>query len=91
MPVEEFLVILKKVPLKKRHLLSNNWVLLERGNRRNHRLYTIYNDKKRPDGQIYLIDFYHDEHAVIYFDYHKWTAKDLGYLFQLFIDENNKK
>ena len=90
MPLKEFLKILKHVPNWRRHLLTDNWVMLERGLKGSQRLYTVYNDTKRKDGNIHMTHFFHDEHAIIYFDYHKWTANDMGNLFQLYIEQNKK-
>ena len=91
-PLKDFVQILKKVPNYRRHILSCNWVMLERGQRGSNRVYTVYCDRKREDGNIRVIHFFHDEHANIYFDYNKWTATDIGFLFQLYIlDEDNKQ
>ena len=90
MPIKEFRKILKQIPNQRRHLLPNNWVMLERGIKGRQRLYTVYSDTKREDGNIHMIHFFHDEHAIIYFAYHKWTANDMGKLFQMYIDSKNK-
>lgn len=89
--VKDLIAILKHVPNYRRHILSGNWVMLERGHKGRHRVYTVYCDTKREDGNICVIHFFHDEHAIIYFDYNKWTATDIGYLFQLYIHDENKK
>jgi hypothetical protein len=87
----DFLDLLRTIWLSKRHLLDNNWVLLERGERMRERSYTVYKDTLSHDGKIYMVHFYLDEHGINYFDHLGYTAENMGYIFQLFLTDREVK
>jgi hypothetical protein len=87
----DFLVLLRTVCLSNRHLLENNWVMLERGERMRERLYTVYKDTLYHEGKIYMVHFHLDEHGMNYFDHLGYTAENMGYIFQLFLADKDIK
>lgn len=90
MTLKDIKSILRSTSYCNRHMLEDNWVMLERGETKGERMYTVYKDTKTENGKIFAVHFYFDEEAINYFNYHRYKPEHIGYIFQLFLREKYK-